>query len=1686
MSGYSQSVDLYKKALESAGTTQNKFNLYQQSTEAAINRLKSSFEALWMSTFNSDAIKSFVSGLDGLTKAINSIVSNVGLLPTAFGLAGTAFLAFNNNIRTSITQFGLLSTSLIRTGDAINISSSWSRIFSTAMLNMQMMARGTGVALEFLGASLKSVGIFLAETALPVAAFMAVGYAIQKVTEAIQNQKQQEADMKKQQDDLVSTYSAHSEEIDKLASKYEELNAKAANDSTVKNSKEYVDTMNQLGKLMPSLVKSTDEHGNSILKSRDAVKEELDYAKQLKDQYDKMSVANFEKDLDAQAKKVDDILSKIESYKRNASGSDQSPLLQDKAYIPVDKGQKIYDETQVIAQERELKLALSESKQYMQDKAKAMMDVEGLTDKLSSTNQKLVNSFIDEAVANKKSIKDGNDFKQFLSDTINKAVDLAEALSKVPKALNGVFSADQVKGFTKDQLAVLKSIDTESKNGYTNWESYRDVLTKVFKDSSLVNSIISALTDTTKKANDVTKDYSLTQDQIDKKLQDAKGSFSATKDVIMDMIKAKQYDQAITASQGQAYSALADELSPINKLLEDMANGKKLSAAEAMDLISKEKELAKYISIENGQVKINEQGVMDLRNAKIASYQDMINAEKAQIGALDATTQASLKSYGIQIKGIMSVAQANEVLAEVQQKNAQIQNEINNSNSPGAMHASIIEQNQYDAATSSINGIKDALSQLDQLSNMASQGLTQVGTSLDSTGKSADKSNSKTKDSIYVTDKYKMALDALNAQISKLENAQKNYATNSASYRNALQQEINLQNQKLKLMQDQEKSLEQQIKSGNIIQTGMISNSSSSSSSSYASGTSTSAQVWNYLKSQGLSDAAVAGIMGNLQQESSMNPKAAGGGLAQWIGSRGSALRSYAASRGLSANSLEAQLGFLWQELSSGSQGITPAQLNQMSVSQAAQAFSNKFERPGIPMMNNRIKYANQYYNQFAGSGGSSSSASGQSVADKQQAIDKAKSDLIQLQQDISSTKNTISELNFQLIESKLHQYDQQITDSENKAKEMDATSADYRRQIWYQWDLNAKKAKDYRWEIAELTKTEGADSAHVAQLKQEYEQVRETIAQLNWDYYTSEINQHGKAIDSLNSKIDEIQRTMQLSPDDFAVQEDGIKKQVDLTKKLVSEYDAQIEVEQRALQNGYLNAAQQAEMNKELENTVNLRQQEIDKLKELNNENNDLITGILSKQKDADIQHMQEGFDKLDKTLSNLAKKNDTFDFGNFSDGINDIINSLDELDGKFAGNPLFDTSTSGVRNNIADTKNKILDLSKAVDKLTESTSNTQSGLESIIRAEADQANKIYSQIQQIDNQIRDTSLLYKQQEDALQNQIDLKQQQLDQLDQQYQKEDRIKQLNDLMTQRDKVMADKRDEIIDANGNKQLTYDVAKVADLNKQIDDLNTQNARDDAKKALQDQINDMQKNLDKTKQIHQAELDNLNLYKNSLQSMYDQLTSSMSEKIDELKTLQDQQVTDESKKWDDLIDTVKKGTLTFSDLMNGWYGQTIASMEKWNSDFKGQVDQLKSAFADMQNIQSSITTASESPFIKGIINAGNTILSRIPKHHDGGIVGEAGNGNPVLTNLVNKLFNVKPNEQIVKALKGELMIPPKNIPNFFTNIGNLVNSLMPKTPAIVQGGDTYHLTIEKVVTEDASSFLRDLPRIIKTKKQ
>lgn len=157
-----------------------------------------------------------------------------------------------------------------------------------------------------------------------------------------------------------------------------------------------------------------------------------------------------------------------------------------------------------------------------------------------------------------------------------------------------------------------------------------------------------------------------------------------------------------------------------------------------------------------------------------------------------------------------------------------------------------------------------------------------------------------------------------------------------------------------------------------------------------SSSSSVAGQIFDFLLSKGLTPTAAAGILGNLAVESGLDPaKVQGGsesstivpgegyGLAQWTStSRQAGLASYAASLHQPVDSLSVQLNYLWQEISSGSEGVTPALLNSAPTPQAAaQLFAQDYERPaGTSSYATRESYAVDYFDEFM-SGGSGNGA---------------------------------------------------------------------------------------------------------------------------------------------------------------------------------------------------------------------------------------------------------------------------------------------------------------------------------------------------------------------------------------------------------------------------------------------------------------------------------------------------------------------------------------------------------------------------------------------------------------------------------------------------------------------------------------------------------------------------------------
>lgn len=171
-----------------------------------------------------------------------------------------------------------------------------------------------------------------------------------------------------------------------------------------------------------------------------------------------------------------------------------------------------------------------------------------------------------------------------------------------------------------------------------------------------------------------------------------------------------------------------------------------------------------------------------------------------------------------------------------------------------------------------------------------------------------------------------------------------------------------------------------------------------SSSTSPSNGTvdisnsgSTKKAVWDFFTGMGYSKEATAGIMGNFQQESGIDPtkiqgngKGPAAGIAQWENynkksARWADMNKYAQSKGKDWTDLQSQLEFVHKELEGSAPDTYTASLlkkrggieklkSLTNVRDAVKMFEETFERASKPMWENRYKYADNIYNEFANS----------------------------------------------------------------------------------------------------------------------------------------------------------------------------------------------------------------------------------------------------------------------------------------------------------------------------------------------------------------------------------------------------------------------------------------------------------------------------------------------------------------------------------------------------------------------------------------------------------------------------------------------------------------------------------------------------------------------------------------------
>lgn len=143
-------------------------------------------------------------------------------------------------------------------------------------------------------------------------------------------------------------------------------------------------------------------------------------------------------------------------------------------------------------------------------------------------------------------------------------------------------------------------------------------------------------------------------------------------------------------------------------------------------------------------------------------------------------------------------------------------------------------------------------------------------------------------------------------------------------------------------------------------------------------------EFYSYFNSKGFTIESVAGMLGNLQQESNINPgmkqtasARSGWGLIQWTPS--SNLTDYANAQGSDWATGEIQTQLMWDEIINGYGGqwlpkpalgysYTGDEFSKLTdVSEACKAYLYERERAGVEALNKRLTYASNWYEYLTG-----------------------------------------------------------------------------------------------------------------------------------------------------------------------------------------------------------------------------------------------------------------------------------------------------------------------------------------------------------------------------------------------------------------------------------------------------------------------------------------------------------------------------------------------------------------------------------------------------------------------------------------------------------------------------------------------------------------------------------------------
>ncbi|WP_341323360.1 phage tail tape measure protein [Solibacillus sp. FSL H8-0523] len=1189
---------MYETSVNSVGSANEENERYMNSLQARINLARVEIEKLAIAmgeAFLTEGMIQSLKAFSGIMGVLSNVSGTIGALPIILATVGVGVTLLSTKFKALVGSMALTSSSFISTG----------------VLSAGLGAKLTALTarITMLGASMKAL---LASTGVGVA-LLALGVGIEYVLRNMTKMRETQEKIDAENRAVSESYLTSRDSIKELTKQYSILQDMMQNNPSLETQQRYYEVQNELAVLMPSLIAYEDSYGNSILQSSGVINSKIKLLEAQVEAEERLLKIQQDRE---NKEKLELSQENVKSY--NILADDTLGNFENAAHrYGIAKGNYVYKEEIKNLQDMEKAIIHYETMRvkYAEEGNTTLSNkmariADDLIDRMGvyqlyTTEVEIASNYLAQAALKDAETvinahtKMNDSAKELASNMLNDFIQTAESGEEIQIFAN-VFKDDDIHEALKDAsfaIETFKNATDDTFNGKkSNLEEYGEALKKVLS-TNLKNSDGDSL-------GENSTEYINAANAVDTYIaklilaEQTVREYAETNNVSIESARAQAF--ALDES-GESSGKASEELQKYVASLKELSSGAEQVAGVSAKLISDTEDLIfSYENLTSATVRTAEQelALIDTKQKLALLYPHLVKEGELRIDSLKAESKAQdilLKAVEASKKNLLT-AEEEATVKQFTETNARIR--LINANIAALddltmayyklsqkaqiefdelMAEGVTEQNKQRVddlgkalmrLTQKAEPYASKLAELASLEGLRNTQASGVLTALDRVEKAQDKTakstEKSTKESIYITDKYKQALEAVNAEIEKQQLLRNGMTTYSKEYRASLQQEIKLEQDKKKLLIEQAAALEKQIKSGKVQQTGTITSSSTSKNLNGWDGTITSSFGMRNHPISGVrkmhEGTDIDGVTGQ-RLDANISGKVIASGNSKQTG--------YASSYG---NIVVVQddkgVKHIYAHLDKAIAKLGETIVAGMQIGTIGETGSAKGSHLHYETRNASGKAIDSAsYVSAAKSGKVSSSSTPSSITTEQQAIDQIQSDLVRIKAEIPKIDNNISSLEVGVINSYLEEFNQKketyqrILDFENeKIKTLDTSSARYGATLDRNKDQMAKMQDVNRAQLAFLEKlinsgtlsAETLDTMKISaeKLKIEMQALNNAILQSPIDKIDARMGAFDEEIDDIQFLIDRSKAISGLMDEGSADYNNEIEYQLNLLKQ--------------------------------------------------------------------------------------------------------------------------------------------------------------------------------------------------------------------------------------------------------------------------------------------------------------------------------------------------------------------------------------------------------------------------------------------------------------------------------------------------------------------------------------------------------